>query len=394
MPNFITLSQAFTQISIHQKTRWKNADQSAGECSAEQMTLFIQKLENSLAGSCHESKKVNKKLSKTFQALCNFKNQLEEFDWHIPDVPEKALQCFYADVIYYLAICRILQNAATLWHPFLPAKIVPATHHGRVNINSDAINQALKILPENWHHLVPEIENFKNPLEEMLLSLKSQAGKYSQYVCISDMLDALQKNYSEFLPETKVEEYYITSLLKCLTLKLSYAPSLLNRLDILIEGAKTGWLLPANIERSLTTLIADCHNQKDPLALLQKIRSIIHENREPAPLANPKKQNNLQINTVETLKRMETIISHETEQLRNDSGNQVIEIMWNKGPDEFVDTFVPLIKNRIIQKPGKKDFEPVISIISNTFKIKKERGEGFLSSSSIRSYLKKAVSES
>ncbi|MFW5754751.1 MAG: hypothetical protein ACOCV9_08100 [Marinilabiliaceae bacterium] len=322
------------------------------------------------------------------------KTRLEAFDWRIPDVSGKALQCFYADVLFYLGICRILQNTVTLWCSFLPEKIIPATHEARVNINPQTFKQVLKNLPENWHNLVPEMEDFKNPLEEKLLKLQSHTAKFSQYVCITDMIGALQKNYSEFLPKTKMEECHIISLLQALTLKLSYKPSLLNRLDILIQGAKTGWLLPNNIERSLSSIIADCHTQKDPLALLQKIKSIINDNLKQIPPSRPQKSDFRQINTVETLKRMETIISHEAEQLLNDSGNQAIEIMWNKGPDEFVDTFVPLIKNRIIQKPGKKDFEPVITIISNTFKIKKERGEGFLSSSSIRSYLKKAVSES
>jgi len=192
----------------------------------------------------------------------------------------------------------------------------------------------------------------------------------------------------------KADEDHVNAALNKMLLKLKQpleSSSIIMNLDILIQAVSTRSVLPQNAANLLTKIIAACKKSAEPGLLLGKVESILQEKRE---FYNEHDTSGklLKANFTESLLHMSFLLEQETRQF-NIPQPAKTEFLWNNSKEAFIQTFAPLLKNRTIQQPGKKDMAPLIRSLSELFKIEKARGEGYLEAASIQSYLKEALSE-
>jgi hypothetical protein len=390
MLNLPPLSEPYNTTVHHLKTEWNDVMQTHEKYSAERMVSYIQKIENYISSSINGHKKARKSLQRILSLLCAFKNNLEAYNWKPPTGSPDSLTCFYSDATFYMGICCILQKVTKIWASVLPPKMVPANHMTRVNLSMEVIKKVKNNIPDEFEHIIPETDNFFDPLEDTLNAISLEALKYKGYTCISELVAKLNTNKKEYLPQNKAEEEQIIATLKEMKLNLQSQPSSMVSFSIIIEAVKTGWLLPHNIENSLTKIFAECKKYDNPAFILNKYEAVIQEKINLHRITS-RDNNSLQKNAFATLLHLKTLI--EQEKQKTGDMQPVIEIHWHSSRQKFIEIIAPLIKEKTIQLKDKKDYEPVINLISHTFKIRKERGEGYLAADSIKSYLKEAISE-
>lgn len=395
MINTTSLTRSYKRITDRQKNGWTNHLTTSGnDYSMEIMAKNIVQIEEEINNSVRKDSGNLEIFSKTFDFLNYIKLDMESHEWKIPKVPESQLKCFFSDVGFYLGICHILQNVTTVWSSFFPPKIIPACHTARININPEVIEKALKYL--NFEEMFPGlVTHYKpTPIETQLDAITALIDKNKACGPISELIPILKNNSKVYMPANKADEEHILMTLNKIFLKLirlQEAPSLTISMDIIIQTILTGWILPQDAAVLFKKLIPEIKKAENAASFFQKAEILILTNRDRYQ-GNNNLDDSLNTNLNESLLYMSTLINQEVEKLEIRE-KDTPELLWNKSREEFIQTFVPLLKEKTIQQPGKKDMAPIIRFISDMFKIKKERGEGFLEAASIQSYLKEALSE-
>lgn len=94
------------------------------------------------------------------------------------------------------------------------------------------------------------------------------------------------------------------------------------------------------------------------------------------------------VNHVEVLQVAQAIVPGTNKKQLPDRNKQ--KIKWNRTPQEFVELFSPMITGRSIylNKESESDTDPIVSLLYDTFEIKKAKGDGELSLTSLSTYFK------
>ncbi|MGM0532564.1 MAG: hypothetical protein ACQER7_14550 [Bacteroidota bacterium] len=385
MPYF-ALTRKQDIILDHLKTRWSKVQSADPEIPGEEILMIFRTLEESAKTMICQKDATTGKLHTLFSLLVLVKSRLDQYNWAFQDVPENALNVYYTDVAFYLSVCYILQRGASDWASFLPDSMLPPSFLAKVNMDEQAYQNAIEKLRENTELLLPDIDWKATPVKDALEKLKTMAEQYKGYQSIPRQIQNMKHNLNDFPPASKADENQILTHLKCIQSKLKCKPSPHTTLDMIAHAAGTGLLMPHDTEDCLSKILAECHKYATPVGLIKKLKSCLKTHINQHRTITYSNQE-LQLNARETLFDLKDRIK-KAKQEAGQVDEEPPDLCWTKSKDEFLELFCELIQSKTICTPNQKDWHATISLVANTFRVPKDRGEDFISSTSLAKYIR------
>lgn len=385
------LTRSYFMVLDHVRTHWQNVDSSNLENPEKEFSSVFESIVNHIRMINTNPQKTEtvELLRKCFNSFIYMKRQYDQYDWQIDLVPPKALKVYYMDAAFYLKISRFLNNAATVWSPLLPLRILPPSHLTHPTIDKPSL-QKIKAHCPHMKELVNRASTAPhNPLNALIASLPSSSKKY-KHPDITSILKALENNFDLFPPHNQSDEQLMLSHLNKVKMYLEQRSSLLNSFNIFFRAINTGILNIYNTEDFISGITAECLKNESPLPDLEKINSFLcaYGKLQKPHYTNPELNANIYC-----------IIDHlgrkikETLKDTADVTDNTPKIQWFDSQEKFLELFSKLIKNKTILIPNQRDRNKTINLISNIFLVKMVRGEGFYSPVSLAKYLRERISE-
>ena len=387
---YIQLNRRYREIIVNQRENWCNIDNPNLENPTIHIKEIIQKIEYLCYKLNANDKHALNQFKKGLKIIVFIKKKLDEVDWSPSGVPAKGLPKYYEDLNFFLGILYLVQQAINNWYNFLPQNILPPSCAGKANIPPKAFEATVGNLKE------PDILKWVDTtykqceLEKAIEGLEPLADKYKGYDFVSSLVCNLKKGLSEFVPKTKADEDQILSLLKKIKIYLNNKPSWLNTIYIISHTYATGLLMPSYTNNSLSKIFAECFKFKDPVPILGRLKASVKQDiktHQKNPFDNPE----LTTNASGALSLLQDAIKSYKKTLNSQAANNIPQIGWYEHLDVFLDHFGKWIQYKKICIPNHKDLNQTIQLIANIFLVPKERGDGYLSPSTLAKYLNNKI---
>lgn len=383
----IPLTRKLHAISQHARSGWQNLASEDPEAPATDIQDSVTKLAD-YALVCAPGDESLQQLQKILSSFSYFKSRCDKLNWKIDELAPHDFKIYCSDVSFYLQICQILKHGATIWTSFLPPEMLPATHLTRISIDKTSIQKVVDSNPGLANYC---FEDSPDPVESAIENLCSRAAEYKNDHYIGEILKCLKTNLSHFLPHNQGDESLMVSHLNRIKPLLLNPTDPVNSFNILSESVNTGLLMNHHAEAILMDIIADCRKSKDPVLILNKLNRTINIRMEKIQFASYTNQD-LNFNLKNSCHYMKGLIKEERKGTNSTAG-ATPQIQWHDSQEKFLDLFCKLLKDKTILIPNHRDRNSTINLISNIFKVKMVRGDGFYSPVSLAKYLREKISE-
>jgi hypothetical protein len=325
--------------------------------------------------------------------LSEKKRQLEQLPWNPVKESPVILKVFCGDLYFYACLAAMLNYGLIMLEPIIPASRLPSFHSSRIRIDCSRFKEMILAVcpepPEWMNSFLPAQKTDR--IEESLEILNKRGEVLNANDGMCHIFRCMIEGCHSVVIEKLEEEQYLERILDDLALK-AYKPfSTGLAFSVFVDAIQTGLLMTHHVAKIAILMFKGPGGEGDQ-------NSPFFVNKFISGRIKKIKNDKLKVPPRWKAKIMEDfeIVKIHAAEIGKRKKHQAAEpqmLIWKASSREFVQTLAPVLKNGWIELEGDESLSPLLNRLVEYIKVKKIKGDGYVSPNSLVTYLKQEVGE-